>query len=44
MSHELQTVHCNWVQRKSPLILILKVMVAIAIVATILTSKKKCKL
>ena len=39
MSHEFQTVYCNWVQRKSPLIL--KVMVAIADVATILTSKIK---
>jgi len=40
MSLEFQTVYCNWVQRKSPLIL--KVVVAIAYVATILTSKK-CK-
>ena len=37
MSHDFQTVYCNWVQRKSPLIL--KVMVAIAYVATILSSK-----
>jgi len=37
MSHEFQTVYSNWVQRKSPLIL--KVVVAIAYVATILTSK-----
>ena len=39
MSHDFQTVYCNWVQRKSPLIL--KVVVAIAYVATILTSKIK---
>ena len=39
MSHDFQTVYWNWVQRKSPLIL--KVVVAIAYVATILTSKKK---
>jgi len=39
MSHEFHTVYCNWVQRKSPLIL--KVLVAIAYVATILTSKMK---
>ena len=39
MSHEFQTVYCNWVQVKSPLIL--KVVVAIAYVATILTSKIK---
>ena len=38
VSHDFQTVYCNWVQRKSPLIL--KVVVAIAYVATILTSKK----
>ena len=38
MSHNFQTVYCNWVQRK---ILILKVVVAIAYVATILTSKIK---
>jgi len=38
MSHELQTVYCNW-QVKRPLIL--KVVVAIACVATILTSKIK---
>jgi len=31
MSHEFQTVYCNWVQRKSPIIL--KVVVAIAFVA-----------
>jgi len=37
MSHDFQTVCCNWVQRKRPLIL--KVVVAIAYVATILTSK-----
>jgi len=30
MSHSFQTVHCNWVQRKSPLIL--KVVVAIVYV------------
>ena len=35
MSHEFQTFYCNWVQRKIPLIL--KVVVAIAYVATILT-------
>jgi len=35
MSHDFQTVYCNWVQRKS--LLILKVVVAIAHVATILT-------
>jgi len=39
MSHEFQIVYCNWVQVKSPLIL--KVVVAIAYVATILTSKIK---
>jgi len=39
MSHEFQTVYCNWVHRKSPLIL--KEVVAIAYVATILTSKIK---
>ena len=39
MSHDFQTVYCNWVQRKSPLIL--KVVVAIAYVATILNSKTK---
>jgi len=39
MSRDFQTVHCNWVQRKSPLIL--KVVVAVAYVATILTSKIK---
>jgi len=39
MSHEFQTVYCNWVQRKSPLIL--KMVVAIAYAATILTSKIK---
>jgi len=39
MSHEFQTVYCNWVQGKSPLML--KVVVAIACVATILTSKIK---
>ena len=41
MSHNFQTVYCNWVQRKSPLILNLKVVVAIAYVVTILTSKIK---
>ena len=35
-------VYCNWVQRKIPLIL--KVVVAIAYIATSLTSKIKCKL
>jgi len=39
MSHEFQTFYCNLVQRKSPLIL--KVVVAIAYVATIFTSKVK---
>jgi len=39
VSHEFQTGYCNWVQRKIPLIL--KVVVAIAYVATILTSKIK---
>jgi len=39
MSHDFQTVYCNWVQRINPLIL--KVVVAIAYVATILTSKIK---
>jgi len=39
MSHEFQTFYCNWVQRKIPLIL--KMVVAIAYVATILTSKIK---
>jgi len=39
MSHEFQTVYCYWVQHKSSLIL--KVLVAIAYVATILTSKIK---
>jgi len=39
MSHEFQTVYCNWVQRKSPFIL--KVVVAIAYVATMLISKIK---
>jgi len=39
MRHEFQTVYCNWVQVKSPLIL--KVVVAIAYVATILISKIK---
>jgi len=39
MSHEFQTVYCNWVQRKSSLIL--KVVVAIAYVAAIVTSKIK---
>ena len=39
MSHEFQTVYCNWAHRKSPLIL--KEVVAIAYVATILTSKIK---
>jgi len=42
MSHEFQTVYCNWVQHKSPLIL--KVVVAIAYVATILTSKIKTQI
>jgi len=40
MSHDFQTVHCNWVQRKSPLTLKV-VVVAIAYVATILTWKIK---
>jgi len=39
MSHEFQPVYCNWVQRKIPLIM--KVVVAIAYVATMLTSKIK---
>jgi len=39
MTHEFQTVYCNWVQVESPLIL--KVVVASAYVATILTSKTK---
>jgi len=39
MSHDFQTVDCNWIQRKIPLIP--KVVVAIAYVATILTSKIK---
>jgi len=39
MSHEFQTVYCNWVRGKSPLIL--KVVLAIAYVATILTPKIK---
>jgi len=39
MSHHFQSVYCNWVHCKSPLIL--KVLVAIAYVATILTSKIK---
>jgi len=39
MSHDFQTVYCNWVQVKSPLIL--KVVVATAYVATIFTSKIK---
>jgi len=39
ISHDFQPVYCNWVQRKNPLIL--KVVVAIAYVATILTSKIK---
>jgi len=39
MSHDIQTVYCNWDQRKSSLIL--KVMVAIVYVATILASKTK---
>jgi len=42
MSHEFLTVCCNWVQRKS--LLILKVVVAIAYVATILTSKIKMQI
>ena len=42
MSHDFQTVYCNWVQRKSPLIL--KVVVAIAYVATILSSKIKMQI
>jgi len=33
MSHKFETVYCDWVQRKSPLIL--KVVVAIAYVAKI---------
>jgi len=40
MSHDFQTVYCIWVQRKRPLILKV-VVVAIAHVATILTSKIK---
>jgi len=39
ISHDFHTVCCNWVQRKSPLIL--NVVVAVAYVATILTSKIK---
>jgi len=39
MSHEFQTVYFNWVQHK--LLFMLKVVVAIAYVATILTSKIK---
>jgi len=39
MSHEFQTIYCNWVQHKSSLIP--KVVVGIAYVATILTSKIK---
>ena len=39
MSHEFQTVYCNWVQVKSPLVLMVEV--AVAYVATILTSKIK---
>ena len=39
MSPDFQTVYCNWVQRKSPLTL--KVVVEIACVATILSSKLK---
>jgi len=39
MSYNFQTVNCNWVQSKTPLIL--KVVVAIAYVATILISKIK---
>ena len=39
VSHEFQTVYCIWVQVKSPLTL--KVVLAIAYVATILTSKIK---
>jgi len=35
MSHDFQTVYCNWAQRKSPLIP--KLVVEIAHVATILT-------
>jgi len=42
VSHEFQTVYCNWVQRKNPLILKV-VVVAIAYVATILTSKINVK-
>jgi len=37
MSHDFETVYCTWVQRKSPLIL--KLLVVIAYVVTILTSK-----
>jgi len=39
MSHDFPAIYCNWVQRKSPLIL--KVVVAIAYVAKILSSKIK---
>jgi len=42
MSHEFQSVYFNWVQVKSPLIL--KVVVAIAYVAKILTSKIKMQI
>jgi len=42
MSHDLQTVYCNWVQGKSPPIL--KVVVAIAFAATILASKIKMQI
>ena len=39
MSHDIQTVYCNWVKRKSPLIQ--KVVVEIAHAATILSWKIK---
>ena len=39
MSHDFQTVYCTWVQHRSPLML--KVVVAIAYVVPILTSKRK---
>jgi len=39
MSHEFQTVYCNWVQRKSSFIL--KVVVAIAYVANNFDLKNK---
>jgi len=42
MSHNFHTVYCNWIQRKSSLIL--KVVVAVAYVETILTSKIKMRI